>query len=300
MMSDILSQALKPQIAKKVLSNPLALQGSAAKTQDYQNVMQSNAYRGGATIKSAIPSYQSYKDTRQSRGDFTSPDTPINLGFSGYVPPTPGGNITINSPAGPITPYTPEGTYDSTTALEAYNFNNPNRDYTMSDSELLEQQLRNALLLKELGYKADFTDGTLTFEEQNQFRPSPYGQYGTQESQYVYESDYLRVGQGQQQVPTRYTYQPSQQRYGQYGYDQGRQYEPQSGYYPQNGYYQQRYYSNYGQRYNSNGYNYNGYNQRYRRNNYNGYRRQYNYKRSDGYANRYNSRVSSGRTRGWY
>lgn len=148
-------------------------------------------------------------------------------------------------------------------------------DYTSQyETELRGMQLTNALMMQRLGYDVTMRDGNLIYEkaiEDEETYLSPYGEYGTAASPFVYESDYMAARPGAyQQAPERYTYRPSPPLYPTYGYDR-RQYRPRRNYYN---------------------------NQRYYNNNYNR-NRWYNRWRNDGYADRYNSRDSSRRLRSW-
>lgn len=200
-------------------------------------------------------------------------------GFSSMETPTPSAAIHRPIPGYKVN----EGRNDEYTSK--------NDDY-ISQSEW-NQYLENARIMQLLGYDVEFdSEGNIIYtkqqeaEESSYYGISPYDEYNTGLSSHnaVYESDYLRLQQQQNQ-----------------GYNQYNDWKPQ-----RNSYYSQYYseypnqYDNYlynGQRYNQ----YSGYNQ-YRNNGYynnytrynQGYRRQYNYGRSDWNANRYNSRE-----RGW-
>lgn len=198
---------------------------------------------------------------------------------------------------------------------------------SLTDVELFNMQLENALMMKSLGYVADFGDDTITYTEQQTPTTSEYGAYGTEEDKYIYEADWLLAQQYQAQDSYTQGYDSTSRRtnyggpryagsydrapsynhgYGGYqrpergyGYQyqqpwqgsgyQGGGYQRQYPYYGQS--YNNRYYSGYGQRYPN-------YGQRvYQDNYYN--RRQYTGQGDGRYANGYNTRRSSGGTRGW-
>lgn len=166
--------------------------------------------------------------------------------------------------------------------------NLPQTDYWGADeSTLFSQQLENALMLKQLGYSSEFSDGQWNITPYNNPYLGRYGEYGVSASnQYMYESDYLAAqAQQQNQLQPSYGYQGyNNQGYNNYGYYDNYSYQNGNGY--------QKRYSGRNKYYSNNGQRYKGYNNYWNRRQYNG--------RGDGYANRYNTRSSSSRTRSWY
>lgn len=133
--------------------------------------------------------------------------------------------------------------------------NVPEGARTLSDAELFNLQLENAVMMQQLGYKASFSGDEIVYSPQDYL--TQYGQYGYEPSKLYYESDY-QMAQAQQMASSQAWDMPQRGYYSQKG-----------GYYPRYGY-QTEYYSGYSQ-----GYPYYNYYRNRRNNYYNGYGNNY-------------------------
>lgn len=216
------------------------------------------------------PEYQKYLPSVNIGGITVAPST-IRQGFSQQSPmkisygtstkstsSTPVDNRQSWVPAGSIgiPSYSPRVSYQPGSQVIS------DGARTLSEEELWNTQLQNAVLMRELGYGVSFQDGEMVYDRMDYLEP--YGNYGYQASNLVYEDDY-QLQQAQQMSQ----YQPQYPRY-QYQTDAYSSYSQQYPWYNQRNYgyrnnrYQynnrRRYYDNwdeYGQdgEYYGNGYN---------------------------------------------
>lgn len=269
---------------------------------DYANPSQFVNTGSSSTPKSNL-GFKNTLDFSGFQGSFSGDSGSVSGSISGRpspnLPMSYPGNIT---PSASINPYLgrqySQQSYQRGYQDSQQSDSSEDAGYTMSDAELWNMQLQNAVMMKSLGYGVDFQDGEMQYSKVNHDSLTPYGAYGYQQDQNaVYETDWLMANQAKvQPVQERYTYPPSNYQRNNYGYQRGYQRNYNRGYqrpYSRNGYYS-RYYSGYTQRYNG----YNG----YYGNQYSGYNRYGNnrYARDKNGYNRNYSRYNNNNRNRWY